>query len=177
MSKINGVEIKNLKSFVGHEGIAFQGDVWLNKKKLGFWSQDGNGAVIDDYYFDEHLLDEACKNFKDGFPDDFKYKEYADSHEVFLDKLAMMKLIEKEIKKGFRIGYKTVVFVTDGTHQMFLWLTDDAHDEELLEKHKNDVQEMKQEMYKNSDPAVHIFRPGGFDFIVDSTHPAPGILY
>lgn len=41
MAKIYGIELKNIKNFVGHEGLAFQANVYLNGKKVGFYSQDG----------------------------------------------------------------------------------------------------------------------------------------
>lgn len=44
MAKFHGFEIRNMKTFIGMEGYGTQGDVWLNGKKLGFWSDDGNGG-------------------------------------------------------------------------------------------------------------------------------------
>lgn len=40
MASINGVSIKAFKKFRGHEGEElYQGNVYYNGKKLGFWSQ------------------------------------------------------------------------------------------------------------------------------------------
>lgn len=40
MASINGLTIKGLKQFVGHEGeTLFQGNLYLNGDKIGFWSQ------------------------------------------------------------------------------------------------------------------------------------------
>ena len=41
MASINGVQIKSLKSFIEHEGMtAYQGNVYIDGKKAGFWSED-----------------------------------------------------------------------------------------------------------------------------------------
>ncbi|MDD3414190.1 MAG: hypothetical protein PHY47_09335 [Lachnospiraceae bacterium] len=44
MANINGIEIKAIKTFLGTEGYARQGNVYLDKKKMGFFSEDGNGG-------------------------------------------------------------------------------------------------------------------------------------
>ena len=44
MASVNGLTIKSLRSYEGREGITFQGNLYLGNKKLGFWSQDGNGG-------------------------------------------------------------------------------------------------------------------------------------
>lgn len=38
MSNINRLNLKNVKSWEGMEGTAFQGDLYLGKKKIAFWS-------------------------------------------------------------------------------------------------------------------------------------------
>lgn len=52
MAKLNGIEIKNMKSFVEREGLACQGNVYADGKLLGFWSMDGNGGP-DRFGFDD----------------------------------------------------------------------------------------------------------------------------
>ena len=47
MSNINGLSIKKVRSFVGPEGHVYQGDLYLGKKKIAFWSQDANGGIED----------------------------------------------------------------------------------------------------------------------------------
>lgn len=52
MASINGLKIKNVKTWEGREGEANQGDVYLGDEKICFWSQDGNGG-IDTYHFEK----------------------------------------------------------------------------------------------------------------------------
>lgn len=47
MAKIYGVKIKNLKTFHGHEGDCAQGSLYMDGKKIGFWSQDSCGGPDD----------------------------------------------------------------------------------------------------------------------------------
>lgn len=174
MAKINGVEIKNLKSFMGHEGTCYQGDVWLNGKKLGFWSQDSWGAVCDDFSFDESVLDTACKNFQEGFPDSYEYKEFCASKETFLHDLVALKEIEKDCKKDFKKGFKSVIYMTDGFHYSWVSLPEDGKDEDLLKKYSSHVEEMEKAMFAGTKPII--FRPNQFNLTVDKTHPAPHIF-
>jgi hypothetical protein len=46
MAKINGIELKNVKNFRGHEGEdLIQGDVYYKGKKVGYYSQDAWGGM------------------------------------------------------------------------------------------------------------------------------------
>lgn len=44
MASINGLTVKNTTTWLGREGYATQGDLYLGDEKIGFWSQDGNGG-------------------------------------------------------------------------------------------------------------------------------------
>ena len=170
MARINDVEIKNLKSFMGSEGWCSQGNVYLNRKKLGFWSQDGRGGS-DVFEFDESLLSEAAENFKAGFPDTYAYKEFCDA-ETLMYKLAELKEIETACKKDFRNGYNAVIVVTDSIHQGMLAVASDSSDSELLRKYADVIADMMANLCRDIEPRIKVFRPNGFDITIDATHPA-----
>lgn len=44
MANIRGISIKIVKHFIGTEGPAYQGNIYIGSKKVAFWSQDGNGG-------------------------------------------------------------------------------------------------------------------------------------
>lgn len=45
MASINGITLKNMKTFRGHEyPVCYQGNIYLGRKKIGFWSQDSWGG-------------------------------------------------------------------------------------------------------------------------------------
>ena len=174
MAKINGIEVKSVKSYVGHEGLCYQGNVYKNGKKLGFWSQDGHGGP-DDFDFDESLLDEACSNFKEGFPDDYPYKEFSDSKEVFMHELVELKNTEKDCNKEFKKGYPAIYYMTDGYHYTWLALPKDLTLEEVKTTYPTQVEQMSSQMFKNGYFEC-IYRPGEFDITVDKSHPAPALF-
>ena len=63
MASINGISVKGITKFKGHEGEPLaQGNLYVNNKKIGFWSQDSHGGpdcyVLDPKY-DERLLNQA----------------------------------------------------------------------------------------------------------------------
>lgn len=60
MTKIKGIEFKNVKKFSGHDGECYQGNLYLNGKKIGSQSQDSWGGP-DDFDF---TTEEAEKEFK-----------------------------------------------------------------------------------------------------------------
>ena len=67
VASINGVSLKKLSYFVGHEGGCFQGDVYLDGKKLGFWSQDSWGGP-DNFEFEQSPIIERAKEYYAAHP-------------------------------------------------------------------------------------------------------------
>ena len=169
MATINGVTIKNLKTFRGHDGETLaQGSIYLNGKRLGFWSQDSWGGP-DQFDFDESVLKDACKNFKDGFPKDYRYLEVCDEADVFLGDL-----LKKQLKSYFKKGYKNAVVVSDGIQMAFMVTTFNHDDPVVLGKYSKEVESMKADMLK--DARVDVVRPSDFDITVDANHKVPAFL-
>lgn len=114
MAKFHGFEIKNMKTFMGMEGYGTQGTVYLNGKKLCFWSNDGNGGEDRfDLPFDaKRKLDALCADqipecaltLPDGdiMPADLS---------LVLAHLADLKDLEKDWKKGSNKGYSLVELI------------------------------------------------------------------
>lgn len=174
MARINGVEIKSLKGFRGHEGYCYQGNVYLNGKKLGFWSQDSWGGP-DEFDFDDSVLDEACKRYKEGFPDEYEYKDFCDSKEIFLHAVLNLKLHEQDCKPEYKKGAKSVYLMTDGFHCSWMGFYDVPTIEDVHKNYPTQVKEMESGMFKNGF-SEHIFTPESFDMTIDNTHPAPGFF-
>lgn len=68
MANIRGISIKAVKHFIGTEGPAYQGNIYIGSKKVAFWSQDGNGGP--DWFdmmngFSKKKLVEAMKPYVD----------------------------------------------------------------------------------------------------------------
>lgn len=109
MASINGVTLKSLKSFSGHEGEAcYQANVYLNGRKLGFWSQDGRGAICDEYDFNTDSLTEAFLMWKSQCIDSPYYDVL--SLESFMYVLVSLMDLEKNIKSMVKKGYPNVAY-------------------------------------------------------------------
>ncbi len=107
MASLNGVTIKSLKQFMGNEGPAFQGNVYLNGKKIAFWSQDGNGCPIDDFDFVEGFSEDK---FRSLIESTHQYKAYDGtmepmSAEIFMGRLLDIIYDEKDYKSLIKQGY------------------------------------------------------------------------
>lgn len=173
--KLNEVEVKNLREFTGHDGGGYwQGDVWLNGKKLGSWSNDA-WCGPDCFGFDVHLLDEACRNYKAGFPDSYKYKDVADDPDVFMGAVRDIKLIEKDCKKEFRNGARAVYYMTDNCHISWIPFNGLVTVDYVRGKYPDMVAEMEAQMFENGFTET-VFTPDSFDITVDANHPAPEFL-
>lgn len=114
MANICGISIKAVKHFIGTEGPAYQGNVYIGSKKVAFWSQDGNGGP--DWFemmngFSKKKLVEAMKPYVDQKSIELKIID-----ESFMYNLLWLSQSEKEFKKVLKKGYKAMLEVTDGFH-------------------------------------------------------------
>lgn len=133
MASINGIQLKGVKTFVGREGDFCQGNVYVDSKKVGFWSEDGDGGC-DFFDFDEKKYDERVQNFKDSLID-YPYINYVDFSAV-LGALMLLNSIEKDAKKHFKNGVKAIIASVDKYHARLYFSKEDASDEELKKKCK-----------------------------------------
>lgn len=169
MAKINGVEVKAVKSFIGHEGPCYQGNIYKNGKKLGFWSQDSWGGP-DVFEFDESLLDEPFESFKDSFPESYMNKDYIEKGS-FIHDILTLKDIEKDCKKEFKKGFKAVFFITDLYHFSWLPLPEVMTAEEVRSSWPDQVKDMESAMFKSGFNEM-IFTADSFDILMDKEHTA-----
>lgn len=111
MANINGLTVKSLKSFSGHDGApALQGNVYFNGKKLGFWSQDP-WCGPDRFDFDENLLSDVVNKYRDSGKVPEKYKEIF-SLELLIYEVTKLICLEKDYKKCVKAGYP-ILLVTN----------------------------------------------------------------
>ena len=113
MAKINGIQIKNIKTFKDHEGCPIaQGTVYYKGKKLGEWSQDSWGGP-DIYRFDERILNEELEKFKKSDLVDRRYREFT-SLDSLLGAVINLADDEKSFKRGVKKGYTALVLFDNG---------------------------------------------------------------
>lgn len=177
MAKVNGIQIKGLKYFVTHDGMdAAQGNIYLDNKKLGFWTQDADCG--EDYCdFDESILNDRLEAYQEGFDTDHKHFEFAfEGLESLLYNLTNLLDHEKLFKKYTKKGFKSVVIVTDGYNTSILATYDD-NKKAIETKYDKAIEDMKKNMFPNKKKNVCIYTsPGDFNITVDKTHPAPPLF-
>ena len=110
MAKLCGVQIKNVKTFRGREyPVNYQGVVYLDGKKLGFWSQDGDGAVYDNFEFNSKPIDDIAEEYGKAHGKDMEYWDATS----FMAELVNFHCLEKTYKNLSKKGFPTVLFLTD----------------------------------------------------------------
>ena len=128
MASINGVSLKKVHYYVGHEGGCFQGDVYIDGKKQGFWTQDSWGGP-DEFQFDTKELSKRAREYYKKNPMEDFMKLYSmeqdqvdfnniptmdvenmpEPESMLLEELVELKNIEKNYKKWAKNGYTKII--------------------------------------------------------------------
>lgn len=148
MASLNGVTIKSLNKFVGTEGEAYQGNVYYNGRKLGFWSQDGNGGS-DHFDFPINQLKKPLEQYKNYLKESGLSKNHPSGSEdlidmdefmieVFMTEVLSIVGIEKQFKINKRNGYPFTLMIYPIND--FLFLTIKMRNSEIS---KEDLQMLK----------------------------------
>lgn len=163
MASVNGITVKSLKTFEGREGTACQGNLYLNNKKIGFWSQDGDGAPdrfdLDSKYSEDKLIKALLKIRKEN--DSIMFME------VFMEKVINLIYDEKEYKKSLKQGYPVAMKLSDGYNQSLVSFRgpyEKMDNETLIKKAAPEIEKAKAQMFSDSDIEITIYRSPN-DFI------------
>lgn len=155
MASINGITVKGITRFRGHEGEPlYQGNIYLGNKKIGFWSQDAHGGC-DNIHLDQPYSITKLENKVKMLNKDHKHTfartggsaiilDY--DLELLFGDLIVMQEDEKDFKKAIKNGFAGVLLVTDGYH-IFGWNLSNAEVNlthgELLEKFAKGIEDGK----------------------------------
>lgn len=171
MASINGITVKNLKTFYGHEGEpCFQGNLYLGGKKIGFWSQDAHGAIMDNVDLDSAYseiylrkqIEEINKN-KAIHGKSMSGQDYTIEYSVenLMTDLIVLLDEEKAFKQAIKKGYSMIMIVTDSYHVTTWPLSseyikyDDAMIKVALAK---EIEQTKSKMFKNEEIKIKFYR-------------------
>jgi len=169
MATINGISIKNQTHFLGHEGEdLYQGSLYLNNKKIGFWSQDSWGGpdrLILDSKYSERLLNEAviALNPDKAIHGTTGGKDYTVPYDLELllnDYLALTE-DEKAFQEAIKSGYKGVLIASDGFHQA-IWSLPEAFtkmsDVELRKELNTQIEDARSAFLKETPYHQHTIK-------------------
>lgn len=169
MATINGISVKGMKKFFGHEGEpCFQGNLYLENKKIGTWSQDSWGGC-DNFYieksYSERLLNKAVvslnldKEYRGGTAEKPFVLEY--NLERLLDDYISLVQDEKEYKKAVKAGYAGVMILSDGYH-LSIWRLGkrlaDMTDDELAYEMRHSIENAKKSFFKEDKFNKHTLK-------------------
>ena len=159
MASINGLEVKNLKKFKGHEGEdCLQGSVYLNGKKLGFWSQDSWGGC-DNFDFNYKVLQDIALKVAMTDLVEPQYRKYFDVDSL-MDMLVKLKEDEKVYNKFCKQGYPCTLLVTDGYHCFYSATKDKSSVENkgfALKYFEPQIKKYREKCFKNQEIKVKIY--------------------
>lgn len=129
MASINGITVKGLTQFRGHEGEPlYQGNIYLGNKKIGWWSQDAHGGC-DNIHLDQTYSITKLENKVKMLNEERKHTfARTGGSAIILDydldllfgDLMVMQSDERDFKKAIKNGFAGVLLITDGYH-IFGW--------------------------------------------------------
>lgn len=160
MAKIYGLELKGIKTMIGRNGEIFQGNIYLDGKKIGVYSQDPNGGItpliwMNDKYSKQKLEKIVSKEYlrNDNI---WKVKEDMIEHidvleETFENIYTLKeweKVFGKELKKRTR-SFVMIVIPEDFQYRLYFTtnLMEDNEIEILCKKILNDLGEPKRKVF------------------------------
>ena len=139
MASYNGITIKALKKFKDHEGISIaQGNIYIENKKVGFWSQDawcGPDIVNLDPKYDERKLEEACA-------------KRGQNLEITMYEALRLTEDEKDWKKS---GWPRMFVADDGVHVLQVRIVDPKMTVDDVLKIESVTDCIKESFFKDED--------------------------
>ena len=163
MASINGLTIKNPTTWLGREGYATQGDLYLGDEKIGFWSQDGNGGEdryeLEEKYSDIKLYKVVKQLYKDKVLTSNRISINYDIDLLMSDLLELQEM-EKEYRKNFYYNDNTMAVILNPYFRKTIKLppTNRNVDDELIKLSiKKEIDEFRKE-HGSDDIEVKIFR-------------------
>lgn len=169
MASINGISIKGVNHFIGHDGEPLcQGNLYLGDTKIGFWSQDSWGGpdrFILDPKFSKQKIDEAviARNPEKAIHGEVGGRSYIIDYnlELLLGDCIELEEDEQLFKSAIAAGYSGILSATDGFHQAtwelpasFVQLSD----EDLLNKLENGISKVRESFWTESEYTQHKFK-------------------
>lgn len=173
MASINGLCVKHMKKFTGHEGEpCYQGDLYLGKVKIGYWSQDPWGCVVDNFN-PEHGISKDLLNSEiqklnedkrvsgissfDGEP----FKRDYELTQLMTDYLSLLE-DEKLFKRLQKRGYPLTLAITDKYNVWVYGLPEefaDATDEVICKVYADEIAEAeKKKLFKDCKITTKVYR-------------------
>ena len=158
MASINGIQIKSLKKFYGHEGEPlYQGNIYYKGKKLGFWSQDAHGAICDNFGFNEDILNAEVEKYVASDRVEDEYRSVSSIENLLADLVSLMD-DEKYYKKYLKQCCPTTIVCTDGIDVSWIGTRKAGVTENVLKACEPVIADFKAKCHKNKKVKITLYR-------------------
>lgn len=155
MASIYGFQIKNTVTFQGREGQGYQGDIYYNGKKVGWYNDAADGGMPGiDFRQNgklnqevQNAFDKAVKEYYKKFPLTGAMKNISPNGELFMATLSA--LIEIEKKYIFYKATGRKYFVTYEDEQGFETFLLASNDPQLYQKTQKEKTAFNVKEYKS----------------------------
>lgn len=146
---LNGIEIKALKGFEGMEGWTYQGNLYVENKKVAAWSQDSHGGIMD------------WLTMEPGFSEDKLRSVFYDTDhnlglEISMNELVSLKERLKEYKKARKDGYGGI-FVLCGGFWEEIWRIPIGNTQTPEQLKEEILPQCKEAFKRNCDPTPYLY--------------------
>lgn len=165
MCSINGVSLKNVRDFSDHENLAvFQGDVYIDGKFAGTWSQDFHGGD-DVFHFDTNELSKRAKKFSEGVP---VHKDIFEILDCFIYCVLQLQWDEDFFKELVTTSSKSIAIINKDNNRLSAVVGKESLTEKDLQRHEAFAERKDYRIYESLND---------FHIIVDKDNPAPLFFY
>lgn len=172
MATINGLNIKNLKKFKDHEGfLCYQGNIYLGKKKIAFWSQDFMGGY-DTLRTEAGISSSKLYNMISLMNQDklMIFQSLNDkeiripySLDLLMDDLIRLTNTEKQYRKAVQNGYIGILQSTDGYHVVTWKIPSTYAEKDVIKELDTELKKVHESFYKNKKYMDCYYTEGSFD--------------
>lgn len=175
MATINGITIKNVKSFSGIEyPVCHECTVYNGTKRIGSYCEDqwgGSGHFSPSSLYNE--LKPFAEKYKSGCKES-KYYDLQGDPEIFISRLLMLYDYQKVYRQNVKKGYTTTLYVCNS----FKWISYGFRSPVDIAKLPSDViKYIKKEFPKNDYCIWQANSEDAFNILIDSEHLLPSYLY
>lgn len=174
MASINGVEVKNLKTRIGHEGPASSGTIYIDGKRMGAWEQDSWGGC--DWFESRELraaVAERAALYKEGCDSSDDFYDVKDDPDVLMGEVLRLKDMEGVYKKCAKDGYPVLVTVVSAHVTDSIGLKMVEHIESVTVQNwiRKMIARQAEYDYGCKSKVVHYESLKDFSVVVDKAHP------
>lgn len=160
MAKIYGLELKGIKTMIGRNGEVFQGNIYLEGKNIGVYSQDLNGGITPSVWLSDKYSKQKLEKIvsKEYFRNDNIWKvkedmiEHIDVLEETFENIYTLKEWEKvfgkELKKR-KSSFVMIVVPYDYQYRMYFTANpmDDSEIKKLCRSILDDLGELERKTF------------------------------